>query len=623
MSDDGSNDPCGTIHDLHAAYISNSLYPETVFKRAVRKAREALEKDPGNNEWIYVVSPKEVEAQLRALRISKRSITSSPLYGVPFAVKDNIDVENVPTTVGCDSIRYVPDSSAVAVKELMKAGALFVGKTNLDQFATGLVGTRSPFGPVLSSWSDKHVAGGSSSGSATVVARGIVPFALGTDTAGSGRVPAAFNGIVGLKPSVGRVSTTGVYAACKTLDCVSVFALTASDSARVLQVMESKPEGPADVRYQTPSLGPARFPKGDKALRIGIPWELSKTEISQSFLKSFQKHVEFWSGHAHIEEVDMKYMHETAGLLYSDKEGRLGPWLAERYSSMKDAFAADYSDIDPTVRKIVSRAKELVATDTFEGIHKLAKLKSVANAVWDRVDVLLVPSVPLHPTFEEVKAEPITVNSQLGTYTNFVNLLDWSALALPAKNAEEPELPFGVTWIAPSGYEVALINLACEYNDCVPKALGCPESGMKASPEACAIPNCMPDFEETMPIAVVGAHLAGMPLHHELVSARASLQIATKTTGKYKLYALGGTNIPKPALIRTEEGGAAIEIEVYDVPVTTAGKFLLGIPHPLGLGKIECADGTWVTGFIAEPCALDNSEDVTRFGGWRKFRAQA
>jgi len=494
-SDDGSNEPCGTIYDLHVAYLGNSLSPRTVYKRAVRKAREAFEKVGENtNEWIYVVTPEEAEAQLKALRVSKISKSDIaikyPLYGVPFAVKDNIDVKGMPTTVACESKREVKDSSALVVEKLIAAGGLFVGKTNLDQFATGLVGTRSPppYGPVASSWSDFHVSGGSSSGSATVVARGVVPFALGTDTAGSGRVPAAFNGIVGLKPSVGRCSTTGVYPACPTLDCVSVFALTASDSARVLRVIESIPEGREDIRYKTPSLGPRMFHKG--VLRIGVPKKLSECDISDSYLKSFLNQTDFWRGRAQIEEIDMEDMTEVANLLY----GEPGPWLAERYSSMKKEFA-NYEDIDENVRKIVSRGEGLTGTEVFEGIHKLAKLKVICDEIWTKVDVLLVPSVPLHPTIAEVEKEPITVNSRLGTYTNFVNLLNWCALAVPAKNVDEDGgLPFGVTWIAPSGYDVALINHACEYAVCVPEGLGCPASGMKTSAENIAVPDgdCMP-----------------------------------------------------------------------------------------------------------------------------------
>lgn len=601
---------CSTIHDLRAAYRHNRATPEQVFRAAVQNARAAITCPDATNrhEWIHVASDGDVDVQLLALRNLDADL---PLYGVPFAVKDNIDVAGVPTTLACPPHAYTPEQSAVVVRKLKAAGALLVGKTNLDQFATGLVGTRSPFGAVPSAWSDSLVSGGSSSGSAAAVARGVVAFSLGTDTAGSGRVPAAFNGVVGLKPSLGRVSNVGVFPACKSLDCASVFALTAADAAVVLGVMESAPEG-NDVRYASPRPGPRRF---GKSIRVGVPsaWPTIHSGVStEDFRTRFDAVKEDWKARQGVElgEFDMKVLSDIGGELYG------GPWVAERYSSFQTAIEKIPNAVDPTVLEIMKHGNRITGIESFEGLHRLEGRRVEANAIWEQVDVILVPSAPHHPTLEQVAADPVVVNKDLGSFTNFVNFLGWSALAMPVSS--EHDTPFGVTWISKAGYDVALVELACRFaNELGSRAVGAPSAGMKASPEALAFPSSLPVYEETMQLAVVGAHLEGMPLHHELITARALLNRATSTSAHYKLYALK-TTPPKPALVRDSNGGQSIEVEVYDVPLTTVGNFLRGIPHPLGLGKMECKDGQWVTGFIAEPCATDDAEEVTKFGGWRR-----
>ncbi len=448
------------------------------------------------------------------------------------------------------------------------------------------------------------------------MSRGIVPFSLGSDTAGSGRVPAAFNGIIGLKPSVGRVSTQGVFPACASLDCVSVFALTASDAARVLAVLESTSHDlHNDVRFASPPMGPAAF---QYPLRVGVPSKLVNC-MSTEF------RLEFEGACAKLKRelgvvvlpIDMSTLRDVAALLYD------GPWISERYLALADVLRDNADAVHPTVRAIVSPGGDVLAQDMFRGLHKLARLRKTAEAIMDNIDVLLVPSTPHHPTMEDIEKEPIQKNSELGLYTNFVNLLGWCALATPCSVIQDSGMPFGITWISRAGNDTALLTVACETvlgRDIPP---GAPNARICVTKEARAMPDAAhaPRSEKVMRLAVVGAHLAGMPLHGELVACRARLAQATETAPNYKLYALAGTVPAKPGLVRAETGGQSIEIEVYKVPVTEMGKFLAGVPHPLGLGSVETQSGEWVTGFICESIALGAATDVTDFGGWRSYIA--
>ncbi len=601
-----------TIFDLHRAYEAGTIKCEEVCKSAVRKAFESISdrSERRSNEWIYVSKVEDVETQLRKLKKLDFDLDKYPLYGIPFAVKDNIDVANVPTTVACPKVAYTPTTSAVVVQKILDAGGIFIGKTNLDQFATGLVGTRSPYGPVMSTWSSTHVAGGSSSGSATVVSRGVVPFSLGTDTAGSGRVPAAFNGIVGLKPSYGLVSNNGVYPACASLDCVSIFALTTSDAATVLRVIE---DDPFTLENFAPKPGPSTFP--DK-IRIAVPssWpDPKKTPISDHVKTHFENFKKYWGERAEIVEIKMDTLWRVGSELYG------GPWLADRYLAVKDVIESDPDAMDPTVREIMQPGSNWTGYETFSIFEELKQRQIDCNDIWKKADVLLVPTVPHHPTFEQVSESPesrIQVNAQLGTYTTFINFLGWSALSVPVPDSGK--MPFGVTWIAPAGYDVALVRLSCRHrNEMDAFKVGAPSANIVASKESLDMPTSLPRTEKTMKIAVCGAHLAGMPLHYQLCDARALLDKATKTSNNYRLYALD-TIPPKPALVR-KSSGCAIDIEVYDVPIENVGQFLFLIPPPLGLGSVECADGSWVHGFIAESRATDNAIDVSEFGGWRQY----
>jgi allophanate hydrolase len=549
--------------------------------------------------WISQPDDSQWQAQLEQLggRLSEPMARADlvqryPLLGVPFAVKDNIDIAGVPTTAGCPAFAYTPAHSATAVQRLLDAGALWLGKTNLDQFATGLVGTRSPHGRPSSAFDASRISGGSSSGSAVAVARGLAAFSLGTDTAGSGRVPAGFNGLVGLKPTPGRVSTVGVVPACRSLDCVSVFAHTVDDAALVLALIEG--DDAPDI-YSHFVAGPARLPA--KA-RIGVP-------NSAAFFGDAGYEAAFAAalgraralGHPLV-ELDFGPLFEVAALLYD------GPWVAERYSVVRELLARQPEAFDPTVRQVIGRAVAFSATDTFEAQYRLRELQRKLQPLWQQVDLLMVPTAPGHPHFDEVDADPVGVNARLGTYTNFVNLLGWCALALPA-GTTAAKLPFGVTFIAPGAHDAALAGFGRRW--------------MAAAPAA--LPQRQPASEPTLRLAVVGAHLSGLPLNGQLLERGATLRERTRTKPAYRLYALPDTQPPKPGLKRCTEGGSAIELEVWDLPLAQVGSFLALVPAPLCLGSLELADGSVVHGFLCEAHALTKARDISHFGGWRAYVA--
>ncbi|NBD21202.1 allophanate hydrolase [Aquabacterium fontiphilum] len=604
-----------TIAGLLAAY-REGLTPAAVLAHLWHRWQALPASDAA---WIARATAAQLQTQLDAL--AGQSPDTLPLYGVPFAVKDNIDVAGWPTTAACPAFAYKPDETAEVVQRLQRAGAILVGKTNLDQFATGLVGVRSPYGAPRSSFSAAHVSGGSSSGSAVVVARGEVPFALGTDTAGSGRVPAGFNNVVGLKPTPGRVSTHGVLPACRSLDCVSVFALTAADAARVLAQIDGLRPGEPCFNPHAP--GPARLPR---SLRVGIP-AVPVFDGDAAYAKAFEAargHCETlvttegaaWP--AQMVPVDMAPLFEVARLLYD------GPWVAERHAAI-DAFIRTQPDaLHPTVREIIASASNHSAVDAFRGLYRLRELATQLAPLWQQIDVLMVPTAPTHPTVASVEAEPVARNALLGTYTNFVNLLGWSALAMPAGFTAEG-LPFGVTFIGPPGADAALLDLGLawqrNWQARQPAALGC--ALPPPAPSDLAEPPPL-RAEPTLALAVVGAHLSGMPLHSQLVERHARLLATTQTAPHYRLFALPGTVPPKPGLARLSPDddpalGHAIALEVYAVPQSAIGSFLALIPPPLGLGSVELADGSWVKGFICEPAGLAGAEDISHFGGWRAY----
>ena len=498
-----------------------------------------------------------------------RPLPDGPLHGVRVAVKDNIDVAGLPTTAACPSFAYAPERSAAAVRRLEAAGARIVGKTNMDQFATGLVGTRSPYGACSSVFDSSHVAGGSSSGSAVAVASGEVELALGTDTAGSGRVPAALNGIVGVKPTRGLVGTTGVVPACRSLDCVSVFARTVHDARRALALLAgADPEDPYSrgARQRPPAL----------RLRLGVPFSV---DIDDAAAGAWEAAVAA-APVDEIVEIDLEPFLAAGRMLYA------GPWLAERYAAV--GHALDAPDVDPVVREVIGGGAGWSAADAFRGREVLAALGVHAARAWEAVDALLVPTVPCHPTHAEVAADPIGVNERLGTYTTFANLLDLCAVALPV-GLRSDGLPFGVTLLAPAFGDAALLDLAGRW----------PLAG-------------------EVELAVCGAHMRGMPLNGQLLALGARFVRATATVPSYRLYALAGGE--RPGLVRAPDG-AAISVEVWRLPAAALGALMTAVPAPLAIGTVELVDGSAPCGFLCESYAVADARDITLHGSWQAYQA--
>lgn len=595
------------------AELQQALRAGTMTVRQLMQRFLAEQSQQAKEAWISLLSDAALMAQADACDARLASLgpavfDAQPLLGIPFGVKDNIDVCGLPTTAACKSFATgAATAHATVVQKLVDAGAIPVGKTNLDQFATGLVGTRSPYGAVPNSFDATRVSGGSSSGSAYVVAMGQVPFSLGTDTAGSGRVPAGFNNLVGLKPTPGRVGTGGLLPACRSIDCVSVLALTVDDAAGVLAVIEGPDASDAYSQFEP---GPARL---KPVLRVGIPSRpvFSGPQSEGGYRAMFAKaaaHVQSL-GHA-VVPLDFSPLHATAELLYG------GPWVAERHAVVQKLLDQNPQAFDPSVRSIIESARSFSATDAFRGLYKLRSAQRDTKAIWQQVDVLMTPTAPGHPTMAEVAADPLGANAQLGAYTNFVNLLGWCALALPF-GFTDGGLPFGVTFIAPGGYDTALAHFGASWQAQLDLPLGALGRQGGISPVLTRAPAAAP----TLPIAVVGAHLSGLPLNGQLTERGARLREATTTAPQYRFFALPGTKPPKPGLLRVASGGAAIAVEVWDVPLAALGSFLALIPAPLGLGSVTLADGSSVHGFICEALALEGATDITSFGGWRAYLA--
>ena len=567
-----------------------------------------------DNAWICLADHVHLGRQIAALEARLAAaggsaalpVATLPLYGVPFAVKDNIDVAGLPTTAGCPEFAYTPEHSAHVVERLMQAGALVIGKTNLDQFATGLVGTRSPYGAVSNSFDPEYISGGSSAGSASVVARGLVPFSLGTDTAGSGRVPAGLNNIVGLKPTRGALSNTGVVPACRSLDCISIFATTVDDAQAVYTIAAGFDAQDAFSRAAPAS---AHVEVLAEKPRFGIPLApefYGDAESEKAYHAALDEMVAFG---ATCVPLDFDLFDQVTALLYD------GPWVAERYAAIREFAEAQPDAIHPVVREIIFRAKQFSATDTFEALYRLGDLKRQADALLATVDALLVPTAPTHRRIAELEADPIRLNSQQGKYTNFVNLLDWSALSLPS-GFREDGLPFGITLIAAAWKEHALASFGKRWQG--HRALARGATGLAYVSTVLA--QIVAPQPGTVRLAVVGAHLTGMPLNRELTERESVLVETTTTADVYRLYALAGTVPPKPGLVRSDSG-AAIQVELWDMPLTAFGSFVAGIPSPLGIGTLELHDGRLVKGFICEGHALAGAQDITKFGGWRAYRA--
>jgi allophanate hydrolase len=601
-----------TLADWRVAYAQPGASPRALL--APLLARRAAD-DPA---WILRCSDAFLEQQFVRLEAALASATELPLYGVPFAVKDNIDVAGLPTTAACPAFAYTPEQHATVVKRLLDAGAVLVGKTNLDQFATGLVGTRSPYGEVPNSFDPAYVSGGSSSGSASVVARGLAAFALGTDTAGSGRVPAGFNNLVGLKPTPGSVPMAGVLPACRTLDVVSIFALTVADAAQVMAVIEGADD---EVRFQHAAPRPAWLGDGGRGrtLRVGVPARPA-CDPGVGYAAGFDEALaQLRATGLEPVPIDMEPFDEVARLLYD------GPWVAERHAVVQALMARQPEAMDPVVRDVIGAASRHDATAAFIARYRLETLRQRLAPLWGSagqgIDVLMVPTAPTCPTRAAVAAEPVRRNAELGRFTNFVNLLGLAALALPS-GFTTAGLPFGITLIGPGGSDAALVELGARWEATRALPLG---ARLRAANAADRMLHGRPAAQPTLALAVVGAHLEGMPLHGQLRERGCRLIERTRTAPAYRLFALPGTQPPKPGLVRVgageAEGGHAIEVEVYEMPTDQVGSFLALIPPPLGLGSLQLADLRWVHGFICEPAALAGATDISAWGGWRAWRA--
>jgi allophanate hydrolase len=512
--------------------------------------------------------------------------------GIPFAVKDNIDVAGLPTTAGCPAFAYRPEADAAVVARLRAAGALVIGKTNLDQFATGLVGVRTPYPVPRNALDPALVPGGSSSGSAVAVAQGIVSFALGTDTAGSGRVPAALNGIVGLKPSLGLVSTRGVVPACRTLDTVSVFAAGVADAWTVAEVAAGyDPDDAYSRRMPAPALSLPPHPV------VGVPDAASRIFFGDTMqAEAFDAALAALAATgAVLREIDLAPFYDAAALLYD------GPWVAERMAAIAPVYDLVPDGLHPVTRQIVSAAAKITATDTFRGFYRLAELRRVAEARLAGLDLLCVPTIPTLCRLADLAADPVGPNSRLGTYTNFVNLLDMCGLAVPTARRADG-LPGSVTLLARAGQDGLCAGLGLRLEAGGPVADTAAGAG------------------ETV-IAAVGAHMSGLPLNGELTRLGARCIGPARTASCYRLFALGGTGVPKPGMLRAESGGVAIELELWALPTGQVGAFMAGIPAPLSIGTVSLSDGTSCKGFLVEAAAVRGAEDISGFGGWRGYLA--
>ncbi|MGY5802089.1 allophanate hydrolase [Rhizobium sp. LEGMi12c] len=593
--------PAFDIASLHAAY-QNGLTAAGMIDAVF--ARIAEVNDPGI--FIHLADIRDLLAEAEAL--GAFDPTTKPLWGIPFAVKDNIDVAGMPTTAACPDYSYMPKADATVVRLLKEAGALVIGKTNLDQFATGLVGVRSPYPIPRNAIDPDLVPGGSSSGSAVATAQGIVSFALGTDTAGSGRIPAGLNNIVGLKPSLGAISTTGVIPACRTLDCVSVFALTVDDAWKIFSIA-SQPDPSDEYSRTIPAAG---FGTTVPMLTIGVPAKGDLRFFGDDAMQaSYEAAIAMLSGLGHrLVEIPFGDFYKVADLLYE------GAWVAERYAAVTEFFDNKEASFHPVTRKIYGAAKTLSAADAFNGFYALQPLKRKLTPVIASVDLFCVPTAPRHYTRAELEAEPIRENARLGTYTNFVNLLDLCGIAVPTGLRKDGR-PASVTLLSSFGKDGVTASLARDIhaeNALTLGATGWPRPLVKKTDHA--------QRSDLINVVVVGAHLTGMPLNGQLLDLNGRLLRETQTSDCYRLYALRGQNPPKPGLIRVAAGfGSPIEVEVWQLAPEAFGRFAAGIPAPLSIGTIMLADGTSAKGFLVESTALSDAIEITHYGGWRKFIA--
>ena len=580
------------ISDLLEGYRDGSRTLASVMNQCLDHAATLPEE-----VWIRLLNPDEVAKYVDALQ--GESPATRPLYGVPFVIKDNIDLAGIPTTAGCPDFSFIPEKSAFVVEQLIQAGAIPLGKTNLDQFATGLVGTRSPYGACPNSFDPDYISGGSSSGSAVAVAAGCCSFSLGTDTAGSGRVPAAFNNLIGLKPSKGLLSCSGVVPACKSLDCVSIFALDAADTQAVFQVASKFDPSDCYARELAPiSADPGTWtfgvPKKEQLKFFGNDEYAAAFDASLVLMEQ--------AGGTAV-EIDFQPFLDAANLLYS------GPWVNERFAAVGDFIQAGPERVLDTTRTIILSGLDIPAPQVFDAMYKMQAFKRITDEIMGSVDLIVTPTAGTCYTRDAVNADPIALNSNLGFYTNYMNLLDYAAIAVPT--AKTSSVPFGITLVSFAGTDLKLLERAHQIQVA---------SGLSVGTSEILPAEFVPaENGETIDVAVCGAHLKGFPLHHQLETLQARFVKATQTAANYRMYAFETGGIAKPGLIRDEATGGSLYLEIYRLNLRDFGKFVSLIPSPLGIGKVECADGSWNVSFIAEPAVIELGEDITALGDWRKY----
>src|SRR5882724_7078060 len=591
-----------TVAAIVAAHRAGTMTPAQTVARSYQRIRDY------NDPAVFISLRDEKAALAEAEALAAKDASTLPLLGVPLAVKDNIDALGMATTAACPAFSYSPAHDSTAVAKLRAAGAIIIGKTNLDQFATGLVGVRSPYGIPVNPIRSDLIPGGSSSGSAVAVSAGLVPLALGTDTAGSGRVPAMLNNIVGLKPSLGLISNAGLVPACRTLDCISVFSFTVDDAMTALSVMAG-PDGADPFSRNRPLAAVTPFPE---KLRLGVPRNGQLIFFGdKASEKAYGEALKRWTSlGATLVEFDLEPFYETARLLYE------GPWVAERYLVIRNLLASSPDSIHPVTREITAPGARLTAADTFASLYRLQALRRTAGRAFANIDALVLPTAPTAYSTAQVLANPIELNSRLGTYTNFVNLLDLCGLALPA-SIRPDDIPFGITLLAPAGHDAQLASLGRVFHADTKLAMG---SRNLQQPPLAPLPTAVSADE--IAIAVVGAHLSGMALNGELQTLNGCLLEAATTAPDYKLYALD-TTPPKPGMLRVDAGtGTAIKLELWALSAAAFGKFVAAIPPPMAIGTIRLADGRDVKGFMVEPIAAEGARDISKFGGWRAFMAE-
>jgi len=592
-----------SLRALRQAYASGETTPEQVMTGIHQRTADYED----HNIWIHLLDGEALQPYLS--RLASLDPADHPLWGVPFAIKDNIDLAGVPTTAACPAFSYTPEQSARVVQQLIAAGAVPVGKANLDQFATGLVGSRSPYGPGVNAFDPRYISGGSSAGSAVSVALGLASFSLGSDTAGSGRVPAAFNNLVGVKPTRGLLSAQGMVPACQSLDCMSIFALNVEDAAEVLAACEGEDR-------QDPYSRPNPF--GNNA-RHYAPWagELTVGVIAPDHLRFFGDDGYAGAYQAALDAlaqagvqtvaVDYTVFDDAARLLYE------GPWVAERYIACHPLIEERPEALLPVTRGIIEPGGKALAVSLFRAQYRLETFRREVREVLSGVDCLLTPTAGRLFTLDEIAQEPVRHNSELGYYTNYMNLLDLSALAVPA-GFTDAGLPFGVTLVADTFADRRLLSIASRLQSVFGATQGAgrhPVSPSDAQPLR---------VRDDIPVVVCGAHLEGLPLNWQLREREATLLERTTTAPNYRFYALHGGPPYRPGLVRSDQG-AAIEVEVWSVPASEFGSFVAGIPSPLAIGKVELADGRLESGFLCEPHGLDGAEEITAHGGWKAYLA--